>query len=87
MNALLVALALALYVAFRNAVPAGTLPLVLLMVVAQQAFVLARSGLRVALLGSEIALLERLRPTPPAPAPPAPEPDQPLAEPEPPPLS
>ena len=86
-NALLVALALALYVAFRNAVPAGTLPLVLLMVVAQQAFVLARSGLRVALLGSEIALLERLRPTPPAPAPPAPEPDQPLAEPEPPPLS
>ena len=86
LNALLVALALALYVAFRNAVPAGTLPLVLLMVVAQQAFVLARSGLRVALLGSEIALLDRLRPIPPAPAPPAPEPDQPLAEPEPPPL-
>jgi hypothetical protein len=55
------------------------------MIVAQQAFVLARSGLRVALLGSEIALLERLRPIPPAPAPPAP--DQPLAEPEPPPLS
>ena len=86
LNALLVALALALYVAFRNAVPAGTLPLVLLMVVAQQAFVLARSGLRVALLGSEIALLDRLRPIPPAPAPPASEPDQPLAEPEPPPL-
>lgn len=84
LNALLVALALALYVAFRSAVPAGTLPLVLLMIVAQQAFVLARSGLRVALLGSEIALLERLRPWPPAPAPPAPEPDQLVAEPVPP---
>ena len=70
-NAVLGALALGLYVAFRNAVPAGTGPLVVLMVVAQQAFVLVRSGLRVALLGSEIALVERLRPLP-APAPPQP---------------
>jgi hypothetical protein len=85
-NALLVVLALGLYVAFRHAVPAGTGPLVLLMVVAQQAFVLVRSGLRVALLGSEIALVERLRPLPSAPAPPAPGPAQPVAEPEPPPL-
>jgi len=75
-NAVLGGLALGLYVAFRNAVPAGTGPLVLLMVVAQQAFVLVRSGLRVALLGSEIALVERLRPLPlaPAPAQPAVEP-------------
>jgi hypothetical protein len=85
-NALLVALALGLYVAFRNAVPAGTGPLALLMILAQQAFVLVRSGLRVALLGSEMALVERLHPLPPAPAPPAPEPAQPVAEPEPSPL-
>lgn len=83
-NALLVALALGLYLAFRDAVPAGTGPLVLLMAVAQQAFVLARSWLRVALLGSEIALVERLRPLPPAPAPAAPEPPQPAFEPGPP---
>jgi hypothetical protein len=88
-NALLVALALGLYLAFRDAVPARTGPLVLLMAVAQQAFVLARSWLRVALLGSEIALVERLRPLPAAPAPAAPEPagepPQPVFEPEPPP--
>jgi hypothetical protein len=84
-NALLVALALGLYLAFRHAVPAGNGPLVLLMIVAQQAFVLVRSGLRVALLGSEIALVERLRPLPPV-APPLPEPGQPLSEPAPPPL-
>jgi hypothetical protein len=75
-NAALVALALALYVAFRNAVPAGTGPLVLLMFVAQQAFQLVRSGLRVALLGSEVALVARLRPMPPTP-----QPLQPVVEP------
>ena len=82
-NALLVGLALGLYLAFRDAVPAGTGPLVLLMVLAQQAFVLVRSGLKVALAGSEMALIERLRPLPPAPAPEpvASEPDQPVAEP------
>ena len=66
--------------------PAGTGPLVLLMFVGQQAFVLVRSWLRVALLGSEIALVQRLRPWPPAPAPPQPavEPlPEPLPEPAP----
>lgn len=65
-NALLGALALGAYLAYRDAVPAGTSPLVLLMAVAQQAFVLARAWLRVALFGSEIALVERLRPPQPA---------------------
>ncbi len=85
-NALLVAVALGLYVLFRNGVPAGTGPLVLLMVLAQQAFVLVRSGLRVALLGSEAALVERLCPLPSAPAPPEPPSPQPDAELEPLPL-
>ena len=80
-NALLGLLALALYLLFRNVVPAGTVPLVLLMVAAQQAFVLVRSGLRVVLLGSEIVLVERLRPRPaPVVAPPQPE-DEPVAAP------
>jgi hypothetical protein len=80
-NALLGLLALALYLLFRNVVPAGTVPLVLLMVAAQQAFVLVRSGLRVVLLGSEIVLVERLRPRPaPVVAPPQPE-DEPVAGP------
>jgi len=68
-NALLTLAALGLYLAFRHAVPAGTGPLVLALFVAQQAFVLVRSWLRVALFGSEIALLARLRPLPAAPAP------------------
>jgi len=80
-NAALCALALGLYVAFRNAVPAETIPLVLLMFVAQQAFVLVRSGLRVALLGSEMALVAHLRPMP-EPR----EPLQPVVEPLPEPL-
>jgi hypothetical protein len=84
-NAFLGALALGLYLAFRNSVPAGTGPLILLMAVAQQAFVLVRSWLRVALLGSEIALVEELRPRPAAPAPADPETPQPVIEPEPPP--
>lgn len=79
-NALLALAALGLYLGFRNAFPAGTGPLVLLMFVGQQAFVLARSWLRVALLGSEIALVQRLRPWPPAPE--APQPAvEPLPEP------
>jgi len=77
-NALLGLAALALYLAFRNAVPAGTGPLVLVLFVAQQAFVLVRAWLRVALLGSEIALVERLRPLLAAPAP-----SQPVEEPPP----
>jgi hypothetical protein len=71
-NALLGLAALGLYLAFRNTVPAGEPPLIFLMVVAQQAFVLARSWLRVALLGSETALVERLRPRPAVPASPQP---------------
>jgi hypothetical protein len=80
-NALASALALGLYVAFRNAVPAGTGPLILSMFLAQQAFVLARSWLRVALLGSEVALVERLRPLPAVPSASLPEPPQPVVEP------
>ena len=82
-NAALGGLALALYLAFRHEVPAGTAPLVLLMALAQQAFVLMRAWLRVALLGSEIALVERLRPLPVPALVPA-EPPQPVPEPEPP---
>lgn len=58
---------------------AGLLGLVAL----QQAFVLARSWLRVALLGSELALVERLQPRPPAAAPAPPPAPPPPAEPEP----
>ncbi len=76
-NAAVLLLALALYLAFRNAVPASTGPLVALLFVVQQAFVLVRSWLRVALLGSERALVERLRPLPAAAPPP-----QPVVEPE-----
>ena len=83
LNAALWALALSVYLAVRRLVPAGTGPLVLAMALAQQAFVLARAWLRVALLGSEMALVSRLRPVPvPAPAEAAqsvPEPDGPLA--------
>jgi hypothetical protein len=67
-NAVLVLAALGLYLWFRDAVPAGTGILVAAMFVAQQAFVLARSWLRVALFGSERALVERLRPLAEAPA-------------------
>jgi hypothetical protein len=80
-NALVSALALGLYVAFRNAVPAGTVPLILSMLLAQQAFVLTRAWLRVALLGSEIALVERLRPRPAVPPSFVAEPAQPVVEP------
>lgn len=75
-NALLLLLALSAYLAFRRFVPTGTGPLVALLFVAQQAFTLARAWLRVALLGSERALVERLRPLPPPqPVGPPPEPD------------
>jgi hypothetical protein len=75
-NAAALLVALGLYLAFRNAVPAGTGPLVALLFVVQQVFVLVRSWLRVALLGSEKALVDRLRP--PLAAPP-----QPVVEPPP----
>jgi hypothetical protein len=88
-NAALAALALAVYLGFRHQVPAGTGPLVLAMAAAQQAFVLARAWLRVALLGSEMALVERLRPLPvPAPVaadePQTPSDPGPVSAPEPP---
>ena len=73
-NAALLALAaLGLYLAFRNAVPAGTGPLVLLMFVAP-AGVRARPlrGCAWRCSGSEIALVQRLRPWPPAPEAPQP---------------
>jgi hypothetical protein len=82
-NAALGALALALYLVFRHEVPAGTGPLVVAMALAQQVFVLARAWLRVALLGSERALVERLRPLP-VPAPLPAEAAQPVPGPEPP---
>jgi hypothetical protein len=50
---LLVAAA-AIYVSFRNVVPAATLPTIALMVLAQQVFALARTWLRVGLLGAEV---------------------------------
>lgn len=77
LNALLGLAAFGLYLAFRHAAPAGTVGLALVMFGAQQAFVLVRSGLRVCLLGSEVALVERLRPRPavaPPPQPAAPPP-------------
>lgn len=61
-NALVVGLVLAAYLAFRSVVPAGTWAGIVLMVAAQQAFMLARAGLRVALFGGEKALLDRLAP-------------------------
>ncbi len=61
-NALVLGLVLAAYLAFRNAVPAGTWTGIGLMLVAQQLVMLARAGLRVALFGGEIALVDRLVP-------------------------
>ena len=61
-NAALVGLAVVLFVLFRRAVPTESGPQILAMVLVQQALVLARTGLRVALLASETALVGRLRP-------------------------
>src|SRR5262249_24092148 len=71
-NALLFAFVVALYVAFRNLVPARTWLGILLMLAAQQAVMLARAGLRIALFAGEAALLDRLVPTASQTAPPAP---------------
>jgi len=86
-NAVLLSVLFALYLALSSAVPPGKLLVVLVLL--QQAFVLLRCGLRVALLGAEIELVAALRPRPPAPPaaapPPQPEPEllEPPAEPEP----
>ncbi len=61
-NAVLVGVTVALFVSFRQAAPTDRGVLILAMVLAQQAFVMVRTGLRVALLASETALAERLRP-------------------------
>ena len=76
-NALLLGLAFAAYLALANAIPAG--PLLVALVLLQQLFVLVRCGLRVALLGAEIALV-------PVPEPPVEPRPQPLVEPSPEPL-
>jgi hypothetical protein len=75
-NAVLLLVLFALYLVLSSAVPAGKL--LVLLVLLQQAFVLLRCGLRVALLGAEIELVEALCPRPPAPPvvpPPTPQPE------------
>ena len=75
-NAVLLLALFALYLALSSAVPPGRLFVVLVLL--QQAFVLLRCALRVALLGAEIELVSALRPRPPAaPAVTAPTPTQP----------
>ena len=75
-NALLLGVAFVAYLALANAVPAG--PLLVALVLLQQLFVLVRCGLRVALLGAEIALVPVGEPSaPPLPQPPV----EPLPEP------
>jgi hypothetical protein len=61
-NATLVGAVVVLFLLFRRAVPTESAPQILAMALAQQAFVLARTGLRVALLASETALVDRLSP-------------------------
>jgi len=58
-NAALLGVALGLYLPARHAIAPETGVLLVVIVLAQQAFVLARTGLRVALLASESALVER----------------------------
>ncbi len=59
-NGVLVTASVGLFLLFREVVPSGSGPLILPMVLAQQAFALARTGLRVALLASESALVDDL---------------------------
>jgi len=82
-NALALAVAFALFLAVSSAVPPR--PLLVVLVLLQQAYVLVRCGLRVALVGAEVELVSSLRP-PPAAEPPAPvaPPIQELPEPSPP---
>ena len=62
LNGLLTLALAAAYLGFRLAVPSHTLGLIALMFVAQQAFMWARAGLRVALVASERLLHEEMRP-------------------------
>ncbi len=61
---LILLLVLAAYLAFRSLVPADTWAGIVLMLAAQQVVMLARAGLRVALFGAEIALVNRWAPRP-----------------------
>jgi hypothetical protein len=61
-NLLLLLVALAAYLAVRASVPAPGAAGIALMFLLQQAFVLVRTGLRVALVGTQVALVERLQP-------------------------
>jgi hypothetical protein len=72
-NALALAFVVGVYVAFRNLVPATTWAGIVLMLAAQQAVMLARAGLRIALFAGEMTLVDRLLPAVPAlePLPPA----------------
>jgi hypothetical protein len=79
-NALLLGLVFAAYLALANAIPASRLLLALVLL--QQAFVLVRCGLRVALLGAEIALVPVPLPAEAPPQPPVePSPDTPAVPP------
>jgi hypothetical protein len=68
------------YALVAEAIPAG--PLLVLLVLLQQAFVIARCGLRVALLNAEIELVGTLSPSDPPLAPPQDELEPPLPVPD-----
>lgn len=64
----------AAYTLFRQAVPSHTTALIVLMILAQQAFMVARTGLRIALVASQRHQHVALRPAVGLPAPPLPVP-------------
>jgi hypothetical protein len=76
-NAVLVGLAVAVFVVFRQTVPTDRGVLILAMVLAQQALALTRTALRVALLASESSLVEHRQPMPGPVAPVAAQPASP----------
>jgi hypothetical protein len=77
--AALFAAVLALYLGLRQVLPAATWSGIAAMLLLQQAVMLARAGLRVALFAGEVELVERLLPVVPEPVPPAEEPSLELA--------
>lgn len=77
LNGLLLLASFAAYLALAEAIPPGLA--LLATVCLQQLFVLSRCAWRVALLGSEVALVEALTPPPPDPIEPAPAPEPPPA--------
>jgi hypothetical protein len=76
-NALLLALVAAAYIGLCQVVRADAWASIALIAVAQQAVMVCRAGLRVALFGSEIALVGRFWPVVAAPTPAAPAPAEP----------